>query len=113
LKINLTSSLVKAVEISMGHITKSDSELLASKAGDYRYGEFGSLSGAEINPVVMENAHGFVIAVGALTVESIKGAGASVEFAAILDACILAGDIMYLCFDRDAIPHHDLPVFNW
>ena len=105
MKLNLTPSLVKAVELSTAHITLADSELLARMADEYAQ--------MHVPPVVMKHECGYVIAIGSLTCKLLIKGGGSSEFSAILNACDKSGDIMYLCFDRDAQRQDDLPDFNW
>lgn len=105
MKLALTAAFVKTVELSTNHITFADNELLKAKADLYA----GTFSG----PIVQRHEHGFVIPIGEPTVNALKHAGASPEFTAILDGCFQEGDIMYLCFDGDALQQEGLPVFEW
>lgn len=105
MKLALTAALVKSVELSTAHITFADNELLDSKAEQY--------AGSLLGPKILMHEHGFVIPISEPTVNALKHAGASPEFTAILDGCFQEGDIMYLCFDGDALQQEGLPVFEW
>lgn len=113
MKIDLTPSLVKAVELATSHITSQDSLLLTAAAESYAIAKFGNEIETGFAPVVMRNQHGFVIAIGELTVNELKESGASEAFSNILDSCLMSGDTMYLAFDHDAVAQDNLPVFAW
>jgi hypothetical protein len=101
---NINEALVKAVELSSGHMSQADSELLNRLATQYE---------GPGNPIVLKHAHGHVIVIGEPTVEGIKAEGASAELSFILESALKTGDIMYVAFDGAGTVFEELPQFEW
>ena len=109
--MNLTPAICKAVELCTSHLRKEDVQLLEAIAAEHR-GRFSE--SAEFVPVVFDTRHGFLIAIGELTVNAIVARGASSEFKSLLELFLSPSLVfLYLAFDADAEQIDDLPMFDW
>ena len=109
-KLSENPFLVKSLDISTGHLTLKDEDLLkeASKgttanpvvAYKYEEGYFVYCSGEGIRDVDTEDEYGYL------------SYGYSIQFLAILKRAKELG-CKYVQFDRDGVSYEDLETYEW